>query len=223
MLFAPAVAAYVNAHFVPTVVDPPWMDGERRNPSLWERSERWKVSPRNAQLVWAVTPDEALRSGVYYQSYNSPRAVLQWLENIRVLDGAVEDPAPEAARAAVVQHYYECAQSLYRWHGEAEADGDFHRQKHEYSGWIASLPATCWCGAEDAPARLRTLRLDPPTERAASRAAIDAWFESWDRLDAADRPQAPWLPTLRKTLRGRQGLRADECAALLAVLRQLRS
>ena len=222
MLFTPAVAAYLNEHFVPAVTDPDWLEGKRRNPELWDRSETWKTSPGNAQILWAVSADTALRSGVFYQTYPTPEALLRWLENLRILDGAIEDPEPRAVHGAVIQHFYERAQDLYRWRGEGRPDAAFHGGAQTYGQFVAAMPAASWSTADQVEARLRTLRLDPPRERAALRARIAAWFESWDGLEAGDRPEAPWLAAVRRTFDATGLLRADELTAMLAVLEHLR-
>ena len=83
MLLDDHVVEFINKHFVPVITDHPQGNTEpKRNPEMWERSEKWKKSPRNSQLVWLVSADESKRDGIYYHEYKEPEKLLEWMKSI---------------------------------------------------------------------------------------------------------------------------------------------
>jgi len=77
------VVEFINKNFVPVITDHPRGDTEpKRNPDMWERSEKWKKSPSNGQLIWLVSADESDRDGIYYSEYKKPEKLLEWMKSI---------------------------------------------------------------------------------------------------------------------------------------------
>ncbi len=68
---------------MPVITDHPQGNTEpKRNPEMWERSEKWKEKPSNSQLVWLVSADELKRDGIYYHEFTEPEKLLEWMEAI---------------------------------------------------------------------------------------------------------------------------------------------
>ena len=83
MLLDEKVVDFINKHFVPVITDHPQGSTEpKRNPEMWERSEKWKEKPNNSQLVWLVSADESKRDGIYYHKFEEPEELLEWMNAI---------------------------------------------------------------------------------------------------------------------------------------------
>jgi len=183
---------------VPVITDPEWKDGARRNPEMWDVAEKWKDAPRNSQIFWVVSPDQSVRSGLYYQNYSDPALLHQWLTNILILDGRVEDATAKQKHGAVLQHNHTALHSAWRWRGEGSPEAAFHQLGAKYKAAAGRMTAVDLCSADEVDAMLKTLRLDPPARRAELREEIGAWLDAWARrtADGDTEKDHPWLRQL---------------------------
>jgi len=190
VLFDEKVLDFIDAHFVFAITDHPRGPTEpKRNPELWQKTEEWKDSKNNGQLVWLVSADESRRAGLHYSTVKKPEVLLGWMQLTAVFDGRIEKPSPEQQHEAVLLHLRSELRSAY-----PRTDRKL-RQLSARFDQVCAIPEARLCAKQAAPALLERLR-KPSAERRAQLRAITA------RLLAigseVERSDGDWLTPLAK-------------------------